>query len=568
MIPGNRPGGLTSLRRTAVGLLAAALLAAGAPGDAVPPLAGPDSQRTPDSLSARRAAQAEVRRYMRRIEAERDREADPRERVGLAPRLNRYLAVHAEWRPRVIVALDGFGEMEPGDDWIAGHRVGMRIKQGWIEEAVEVAEACAATRWWCDALLGLSLHVAGSIPEAERAFDAALAAMPREIRCAWGEELTHVLSGSLQREYAEAGCEERAVLERRLWWLGDPLHTVAGNDRRTEHFMRIVSLKLYRQVGELVPLGVPLAGWSVRERIAAGWPFYWWSYTIFAPGVRELHYAAVQGEAFLPTESAWLSPLASDASDWALRSVNSGERHRSPYGPVTSMHHQTAFFQRGDSLLVVSAAQLPRTMLVAGIALSRDPDEPPFLATDSVVAAGLRRFELRVPPGPYLVSAEALAVGGGAHRDRFGHSLPDRNARGLGLSDAILVRWDGGPAEELHEALSRMHGTRRIPPHEELALFWEIYGVTEGIPLSLSLSVHPEERGILRRVGERLGLLSPLSALSIRWKEDDLRGPVVGREMGLSLAALPPGDYTLVLEADDGSGEPVRAVRRIEVAGG
>ncbi len=567
MIPGNRQGGLTPLRCTAVGLLAATLLAAGAPGDAAPALAGPDSQRTPDSLAARRAAQAEVRRYMRRIEAERDRESDPRERGTLAPRLDRYLAVHAEWRPRVIAALDGFGETVPGDDWIAGHRVGMRIKQGWIEEAVEVARACAATRWWCDALLGLSLHVAGRIPEAERAFDAALAAMPREIRCAWGEELAHVLSGSLQREYAGAGCDEREMLERRLWWLADPLHTVAGNDRRTEHFMRVASLKLYRQVLEMIPLGFPMSSWAERLRIAAGWPFYWWSYTIFPDRVRQQHYAAVQGEAFLPTESAWLSPLASDASEWALRSVNTGERHRSPYGPVTSMDHQTAFFQRGDSLLVVSAAQLPRTMLVAGIALSRDPDEPPFLATDSV-AAGLRRFELRVPSGPYLVSAEALALGGGAHRDRFGHSLPDRNARGLGLSDAILVRWGGGPAEELREALPRMLGTRRIQPHEELALFWEIYGVTEGVSLSLSFTVHPEERGILRRFGERLGLLSPLSALSIRWAEEDLRGPVVGREMGLSLAALPPGDYALVLEADDGSGEPVRTVRRIEVAGG
>jgi hypothetical protein len=568
MIPGNRPAGLTSLRRAAVGLLAAALLAAGAPGDAVPAPARPDSQRPPDSLSARRAAQAEVRRYMRRIEAERDREADPRERVRLAPRLDRMLAVHAEWRPRVIAALDGFGAMEPGDDWIAGHRVGMRIQQGWIEEAVEVATACAATRWWCDALLGLSLHVAGSIPEAERAFDATLAAMPREDRCAWGEELTHVLSGPLQREYAGAGCDEREMMERRLWWLADPLHTVAGNDRRTEHLMRVVSFQIYYQVVEMIPLRFSMASWYRTEIIAAGWPFYWWSIMIFPDQVRDQHYAAVRGEAFIPTESAWLNPLASDASEWALRSVNSGERHRSPHGPVTSMDQQTAFFQRGDSLLVVSAAQLPRTMLVAGIALSRDPEEPPYLATDSVVAAGLRRFELRVPPGPYLVSAEALAVGGGAHRDRFGHSLPGRNARGLGLSDAILVRWDGRPAEGLDEALPRMLGTRRIQPHEELALFWEIYGVTEGVPLSLSLTVHPEERGILRRVGERLGLLGPLSALSIRWKEEDLRGPVVGREMGLSLAALPPGDYTLVLEADDGSGEPVRVVRRIEVAGG
>lgn len=81
----------------------------------------------------------------------------------MAPRLDHYLAVHAESRPRVIAALDGFAKTVPGDDWIAGHRVGMRIKQGWIEEAVEVAGACAATRWWCDALLGLSLHVAGRI---------------------------------------------------------------------------------------------------------------------------------------------------------------------------------------------------------------------------------------------------------------------------------------------------------------------------------------------------------------------------------------------------------------------
>jgi hypothetical protein len=212
MIPGNRPGGLTSLRRTAVGLLAAALLAAGAPRGRGPRTGRtrfPAHARFPGRPEGRPGRGSPVHAAHRSRTGPRGGPAGARDLGPTPGPLSggpRRVAPPCDRRPRRVRG-EGSGRRldrrAPGGD---ADQAGVDRGGGGSGKSVR------RHRWWCDALLGLSLHVAGRIPEAERAFDAALAAMPREIRCAWGEELTHVLSGSLQREYAE-----RAATRERCW---------------------------------------------------------------------------------------------------------------------------------------------------------------------------------------------------------------------------------------------------------------------------------------------------------------------------------------------------------------
>src|SRR5690606_13604708 len=45
---------------------------------------------------------------------------------------------------QVIARLDEYGERLPGSNWIAGHRVGLRIKAKDLDGALQVARSCQA----------------------------------------------------------------------------------------------------------------------------------------------------------------------------------------------------------------------------------------------------------------------------------------------------------------------------------------------------------------------------------------------------------------------------------------
>jgi hypothetical protein len=80
---------------------------------------------------------------------------------------------------------------------------------------------------------------------------------------------------------------------------------------------------------------------------------------------------------------------------------------------------------------------------------------------------------------------------------------------------------------------------------------WEVYGLTgdEG-PITFRLSAAPDERGLVRRVGELLGLLGPESSVEVSWQEGpepESPGAPVFRRVEMDLSALPPGPVRLSL---------------------
>jgi len=78
-------------------------------------------------------------------------------------------------RAELLRELEKASDELPHDDWIMGQRIRYLTEQH-DSSAVYVARLCRATRWWCDALLGLALHVRGDYAGSDSAYAAALEA--------------------------------------------------------------------------------------------------------------------------------------------------------------------------------------------------------------------------------------------------------------------------------------------------------------------------------------------------------------------------------------------------------
>src|SRR3990172_4784388 len=114
-------------------------------------------------------------------------------------------------------------------------------------------------------------HAGRDYPGADSAFAAALHAMPEDLRCRW-TDLSPVLGG-LRGRYRKLPCAQRVTLERRIWWLADPLYLVPGNERRTEHFSRRMMNALQDRAQSAYGMrwGTDLEELLIRY----GWPVGW-----------------------------------------------------------------------------------------------------------------------------------------------------------------------------------------------------------------------------------------------------------------------------------------------------
>src|SRR5918992_3354048 len=179
-----------------------------------------------------------------------------------------------EARRALLRTLDSASRLVPGDEWIRSRLVWYSIEAGDTTGAITAARACRdeETPWWCDTLLGLTLHVAHEFVQAEEAFDRALSAMPDSTRCRW-TDVTPLLDGETEKQLKRTPCALRAELNARLWWLADPLHAVEGNELRTEHFARQTFATFHDRWRASHPLGW---GNDMREIVLRyAWPIAW-----------------------------------------------------------------------------------------------------------------------------------------------------------------------------------------------------------------------------------------------------------------------------------------------------
>ena len=486
--------------------------------------------------------------------------------------------VIGRYRARLVTALDSAAERLPGDAWIAGQRVRYLVESGRFVEGVSAARACRAERWWCDALAGFAFHGAQDFARADSAFAIALRAMPEAERCRW-TDLSALLAEAAHRSYRRLDCAGRAALAARWWLLADPLYMIAGNERRTEHYVRHVHARLQRDARE----GYDTSWGDDMYEIAVryGWATSW---TRARPtglidgtgGYNITGHEPAPAFPFFPEVRAPDDTALRAHERWIVTQPIPRERYAPPYAKafVPLADHQTARFRRGDSTLVVAAYDVREDTLFASrrveaaLALARDDSTPPVVARRER-AGPVETLVATVPWAPALTSVEVMAPERKhAARARFSSGGGLARSGALALSDILLVEPRGAAAPALAELVARgdVAPSGRVKAGAKLALYWEEYGLAEGTKVTSTLTVSRGRAGWLRRAGEALRVAPRASPVRIHWQDTPAsKDGVAARSLALDLSSLAPGRWTIDLVARPEGREALRASREIEI---
>ena len=106
---------------------------------------------------------------------------------------------------------------------------------------------CSSVEWWCDLLRGLAHHRRGAPERAEEYYRRGLPGADPELACRLGG-VGEILRGRDRSAYDALDCTSRTEFESRFWWLADPMFSMPGNDRWTEHISRRLELVLHEPI--------------------------------------------------------------------------------------------------------------------------------------------------------------------------------------------------------------------------------------------------------------------------------------------------------------------------------
>ena len=471
-----------------------------------------------------------------------------------------------ERRRALLRTLNQAADAVPGDGWLAGQRVRYLVEAGEEEEAVAAAGACRAEPWWCSALQGYALHEAQRFPEAERAFAAALAAMPTEDRARW-TDVSELLSPEDQRVFRRASPAERERLARRLWWLADPLWSDQGNDRLTEHYARWTMHHIQARSRQ-----VDRTAWrdDTREVVVRyGWFVAWERYIPL--------YYGYSGEGVIaynePRTWEWLPPLAAAreparlrGDEWPLaESVPTPTRYAPEYAShVAALPHQRAVFPRPTG-----------AVLVAGYALDPDsvPGEPRVRA--AAVAMDDAGGASSVSPWQPTAASGSLWVDLPTPRSVLSLEVREDSTRLLArwrgavtvavdapVSDLLLLAHPDARPESLEDAARIARGTAEVRPGERVGVFWEMYGLAPSDSVMVRVGLVAPRAGWARRQLEAIGVARGARPARMGWSEVAGGDGVASRSLAVAIPAdLRPGEYTLEVTVST-PGRPSATSRR------
>ena len=474
-------------------------------------------------------------------------------------------------RADLLRDLEKFGGAVPRDDWVVGQRIRYLV-EGRDTSAINVARSCKATRWWCDALLGLTLHVSGNFAAADSAFSVALDEMPSPTRCHW-LNLAPLLDDDVRDTYRKLSCAQREAADARIWWLADPLYMTPGNERRTEHFSRVLHTAL--QQDAVNTYGTSWGGDLAELILRFGWADKWTQEP--SPSMYPGAQASITGHEREPGFHFFLTQRPPDALDQiadSLFDINQSPP-REQYAPgyarsFTHLDAQVARFRRGDSTHIVAAYDVSadtifgRHKFAAALVAMADEATPP--STSEVAESPARNvITVSTPWKLQLIGVELLAKdSAGAARWRSGLSEIPLDSAKISVSDLLFV--DGGPSlpADLAEAIPRAHGGTRFRRDKQVGLFWELYGKTPAdSALPISLTITPIDEGFFRRAFRALRIAPRVTPLKIRWRENGASGVLSARSVLLDLSLVPAGKYAVKLEV--GNYPLATASRIIEV---
>lgn len=473
-----------------------------------------------------------------------------------------------EARHRLLASLDSAAARLPADGWIAGQRVRYLIEAGRPDDAA-VARACAAERWWCDALAGLALHVAGRHGAADSAFSLALDAMPGDQRCDW-LDLSVLADARLARRLRGADCRDREATANRLLSMSQPLWMLEGNDLRTEHFARhTMAVVLQRAANahamsfgtdsrELL-LRYGWAEWFTREETTTGGhPSYAVTGHDREPSFHFFPRGAEARALRFPPASAWQLTDTLAPSRYAPRRLAS----------LSDLAHQVARFPRGDSTLVavafapVDTGQRMRRQAAMAV---HDGPAPAVVArnTGTVLSAVLEGWRDTIVLGIEVLDDSSRR----AARARY--ALAPLRCEGWCVSDILLVRPRAGEPGTVDDALRTAHPRLSVRAGESVGAYFEVQrpvAAAERERADFVLAVTPIRVSALRRLAAALRVADPPHAVRLRWSGLlDFTGTVAAHYVSLRMPDRARGGYRVELRVTPPGGDVLVAWRDVIV---
>lgn len=477
-------------------------------------------------------------------------------------------------RRQLIRSLDGAAARFPGNDWVNGQRVRYLIEAEDFSGAIHAAQSCRGTASWCHALQGLAFHMAGRYADAEQVFDFALEMMPEDVRCEF-KNISLLIDGDLSKVYRDSDCDRRSAIEKRLWWLADPMYSIPGNDRRTEHLSRQVMDVIYSD--SRLPNGNRWGPDAAEIMLRYGFYTYW-TREPPPPGTNRSLPAITDHQAtpsfhFLPGVAELDSLETLGGIKWNMDAFRVRERYAPRYAKAyIPMDPQILRFVRGDSSLLVTAFDVSgdsaftrdrvRAALVASALERSVPDV-------SIRPAALKRdtISLKTGPGVHMAGIEILSPDSQVlARSRTPVRIPVVNHALVSLSDILVFETDGRLADNLPSAMTRMVPSNRVDGEQKVGLYWEIYDLNttaESLPVALTLT---RQRGsALERMRENLGIAPRPTPISIRWSEPRANVAMSPRSILLDLSLVPKGRYDLRIALGDEEHPLASTQRTIEI---
>ena len=534
-----------------------------------------------------------------------------------------YAMRHSRKPGEVAVLLKEALETIPGDDWLASIRFSYRFPSEPPRTPQSSRNSCTGSAWWCDMMFMNALHTSRAYQQSEAILARALDTMPDHVRCAWMDVGPLISTGAVRNQYYRASCGDRAALEEKLWWLSDPLYSVPGNERRTEHYSRVVAMRLS---SERRTAGAPGWGFALKSLRRA---VHLMNVTDAEPRevddtadarqpgkrVESIHDRAFRGlvysnpiafsrmdtllwermehtlryttnfrpplcgtggrQSFVPNDAALQDPFFVVEQNWDYNRWNCRERMIYGGGNLVPLDHQHAALRRGDSLRLVVVTDLSGdfrftgTLTSAALAWSPKP---------SVVHIGQRlsaprhyAFSPIVPRDSMIVSLEVAVASRWYGRARFGFVPRDRSDGRIDVSDIIFFRPDGAA----HDSLTRIEallpnalGTTRLLVTAPVGLFWEVYGLDAGEVPSIALTVWPDpDRGVVKRPTLPAPPRDTRRETRFSYAGASASGaPIEGMRQVLSIATLRAGHYIMELRVEAGGASAV-STKRFEVVG-
>ena len=451
--------------------------------------------------------------------------------------------------------------------------------------AAEIAAACGADEWWCALVRGMALHRSGRQTEAEAAFRAALPEADSALSC----RLTGIealLDGRDRGVYKGLTCAARRGFEDRFWWLADPLLSVAGNDRWTEHINRRFELLLHERLVDALRDRHP--EWHETAVVRRGHEDSW-------SQARPRRWTSRRAARYRFTPTSAVSD-GLVALSYELHASDSDEGYTPGYGPVSQLPVQFARFLEGDSLVVAAAADLgdafpslggsPPAAIpggaihtdeppVATLVISDGPDHFPLV----LGPVGVREravFLAQIPPASIVAGLEVVAGDGPVGRVRRGLDPLDLGT--VGISDLLFFAPGGeGRVESPNvptnqqlprnraEAAALMLGSESIASTDRVAVYWETYGLAPDEPFEVSVEVEGAPPGLAGRVLRAVGLGDAPTRAAIAWTEI-ATGAAHTRALVLDVSGLDQGEYALRIGIETQRGHRAESTRAFRVA--